>query len=412
MLCSTSLLEAGVSIKNQVKFLFLVDCKEYQKAIQIINRPRINSEQGINTVLDVALFRSMHSEKNIKLRKFITAEVYFHKSKIICRGLNNNNLNVDSERKKIHHDMNFDALFYESEHKFKINPLGILHEIYKAENSCNLETMLKRMVRFDDRINLKKAEVVTNAEIEEVKKIRANLLENEKFNKEYLNRLLDDDSTRYDAINSIIFLSKNMELKKESQIVHDVKIIDKFNCIDFIERHKQAFAGTSPSKVLKNINFLMKSDIKKNMSSKEAVEILKNTEEAELRLSKNRIIAQERQKKLLKNPEQLHIIDRINADINNRIISRIVDCDKKKRKNQEYCWTAEQFQRIINKCRKKHSENSNFKPITNNGGLGLIRTFFQVISKTKRVEGKAIKFYKIVRKVKAKNIAKKLAKNS
>ena len=66
--------------------------------------------------------------------------------------------------------------------------------------------------------------------------------------------------------------------------------------------------------------------------------------------------------------------------------------------------------KIINKCRKKFSENSNFKPVTNDTALSLVRMFFQVASKTKRMDGKKVRFYKIVRKIKSKNVAEKLSK--
>ena len=240
--------------------------------------------------------------------------------------------------------INFVALWYQSEcGGFKVNPLGILHEMYKGENNSSLEIMLNRMVKFDDRINLEAVQFITNNEIEQVKEIRSNLLENEKFNKEYLDRLLMDDLTRYDTIKSIIFMSKDVELKKASQLTHEIKMIDKVGCLNFITEHKQAFAGTSPSKVLKNINFLMDAGIKKNLSSKEAVQILHNTDEAEMRLCKNRIIAQERQKKLSKNPESLNPKDLFNADINKKTILRIDELNRKKRKENEYGWTAENF---------------------------------------------------------------------
>jgi len=412
MLWSTSLLEAGVSIKNKIKFLFLVDCKCYQKAIQIINRPRINSEQGINTTLDVALFRSQYSEKNIKKRKFVSVDVYFHTANKICYALNLSEFNkTKTTRLKLPNDINFGALWYQSEsNEFKVNPLGILHEMYKGENNSSLEIMLNRMVKFDDRINLEAVQFVTNNEIEQVKEIRSNLLENEKFNKEYLERLLVDDYTRYETIKAIIFMSKDMDFKKASQLTHEIKIIDKNDCLDFIKEHKQAFVGTNASKILKNINFLMDAGIKKNLSSKEAVQILNNTDEAEMRLSKNRMIAQERQNKLSKNPESLNPKDLFNADINKKTILRINELNRKKRKENEYGWTAENFKKIINKCRKKFSENSNFKPVTNDTALSLIRTFFQVASKTKRMDGKKVRFYKIVRKIKGKNIAEKLSK--
>ena len=184
MLCSTSLLEAGVSIKNQVKLLFLVDCKEYQKAIQIINRPRINSTNGINTNLDVALFRSEYSEKNIVPRKYITAETLFHSANKIVNGLRKYEFDgVEKIKRELPSDIKFNSLVYESTDGFKVNTLGILHEMYKSENNSDLKTMLNRMVRFDDRINLQETQIVNNAEIEQVKEIRANLLENEKFNK-------------------------------------------------------------------------------------------------------------------------------------------------------------------------------------------------------------------------------------
>lgn len=413
MLCSTSLLEAGVSIKNQVKFLFLVDCKEYQKAIQIINRPRINSTSGINTSLDVALFRSEYSEKNVRSRKYVSAGTLFHSARKIVNGLRNYEFDsVEKEKRELPSDIKFSSLVRESDSGFKINILGILHEMYKAENNSDLKTMLARMVRFDDRINLQETQFVNNAEIEQVKEIRSNLLENEKFNKEYLNRLLVDDSTRYDTIKSIIYLSKDINLKNSSRLIHKLQIIDKERCYDFIEQHKQAFVGTSPSKVLKSINFLMQSNVKQNMSSKDAIQILQDVDESKLRLAKNRLIAQERQKKLSKCPDELYILDRFNAEINKKTIERIVDCDKKKRRTNEYCWTAEQFKKIINKCRKKYGENLNFKPKTNDTALSLVRTFFQVASKTKTIDGKKKRMYKIVRKVKAKDITKKLRKNS
>ena len=376
MLCSTSLLEAGVSIKNAVKLLFLADCKCAQKAIQIINRPRINSEKGINTTLDVALFRSQYSENNIKKQKFVSAGTYFDKAKNTCKGLNRNGFGKGEKSMKLPSDMNF-AYWYHS-NEYKVNPLGILHEMYRAENNCNLQMMLKRIARFDDRINVQDPQYVTNAEIEQVKEIRANLLENEKFNKEYLDRLLLDDSTRYDTIRTIIFMSKDMELKKNSQLTHKIQILDIDECKKFIDEHKQAFAGTGASKILKNINFLMNSGIE--------------------------------QKRLVKNPESLNAKDLFNADINSEIITRIAESNRKKRRNSEYPWTADDFKKITNKCRKKLSENSNFKPVTNGTALSLVRTFFQVASKTKKIDGKNTRFYKIVKKVKAKNVVEKLSK--
>lgn len=420
---STTLLEAGVSIKNDVKLLALIDCDKYQKAVQLINRPRMQADdidkngdqdhlasetiQVKNKEVNVVMFRNASRDKRLKKVKRISAAVHFRKASELVEVWNNYGYRK-AKRHALDTDMQFDKYVYFDDNEIaQINILEILHEVYVAENNCDFNTMLNQIKRADDRVIIKEIQELERRDsLDEFKHLRNELVETNKTNREYLFRLLQNRDTRDITLQSICFLSKDVTLKIKAQDTLNIPEINREACRDFINEHERAFINTKHGKLLKDVDFLV-SDIVNNRDNliDEAIDICKESSSHTIRSAKNTLKSIRRQKKLASEPDSLSAGDRFNAEMDNMFRRRIEDKNFRIPKGQnQYIWTGEMIMKIANKVRKKESNNGNLKPLTEKGAMRLLRSLFVVAQKNVKVGKKTARFYKIVSRKTQKNV--------
>lgn len=415
---STTLLEAGVSIKNNVKLLALIDCDKYQKAIQLINRPRMNtetisiynnneieSEEKIekNKEINVVMFRNIRKDKDLKTPKNLTAKTCFYIANNLKKVWQKYGERGD-ENYRLQHDMPFDkCVYFDDNGNAQVNVLEILHEIYVNENKSDFHTMLNRIKRTDDRVTIRNVQNLEQREsLDEFKHLRNEIVETNKTNKEYLYALLENKETREMTLKSMCFLSKDAKLKMDAQHTFNIPLIDRDNCREFINEHERAFINTKHNKLLKDIKFLV-ADALKDIES--AIKICKESNQSKIASAKNTLKSIKRQKILSKDANSLSMFDRVNAEMDRIFRNRIEDKSNRiKKGDNKYIFTGEKIMKIANKVRKKESANSNFKPLTERGALALLRTLFIVKSKNVKIGKKTIRHYKVVSRKTKKNV--------
>ena len=165
VLMYTTLLEAGVSIKDPVKESILVDVNEWRRAIQLMSRPRYNAATGVNETQLVQLYRSA-----VNIRKRAgepwdevpsvqkRLNTLLRQSKQLCE-YKNQHLKEDQINAPVSTDTQKErnlTIKIETDQgpKHIQNTLWILHELHKQGERVPFDLMLKRLVRFDNRITL------------------------------------------------------------------------------------------------------------------------------------------------------------------------------------------------------------------------------------------------------------------
>jgi len=165
VLLYTTLLEAGVSIKDPVKESVLVDVNEWRRAVQLMSRPRFNSKTGVNKSQLVYIYRSA---ANVRLReseqreqtatmqtrfRYLTmraGELCEYKNGHIKQGQLSTPVSTDTAKER-----NLTIEVNEQEGPtHKVNTLWILHELHQQAERVPFSLMLKRLKRFDNRITL------------------------------------------------------------------------------------------------------------------------------------------------------------------------------------------------------------------------------------------------------------------
>ena len=160
----TTLMEAGVSIESPIKLNALIDTIGWRRAIQLFSRSRYNSQTGTNKAQTVWFFRSL---KNIKEKNQIV-----YKTPIIKRFKEKYNLalNICEVKNTLDKDGNFGeykhktkadeiehskiTYFDESEQKYKPCLLWILRKIHEQALQVPFSLTLKRIERFDNRVEV------------------------------------------------------------------------------------------------------------------------------------------------------------------------------------------------------------------------------------------------------------------
>lgn len=165
VLLYTKLLEAGVSIKDPVKQNILVDVKGWGPAIQLMSRPRYNHATGVNKTQLVQLYRSADNirKKEKEQQKYIpSARWRFNglakEADELCK-YKNQRLSKDQIKAPVSTDTQKErylTIKIETAQgpKYIRNTLWILHMLHLQSEAVTFDLMLKRLVRFDNRITL------------------------------------------------------------------------------------------------------------------------------------------------------------------------------------------------------------------------------------------------------------------
>ncbi len=273
----TTLLEAGVSIKEEVKLMALLDVPSWQKAIQLMNRPRYNAATGTNKNLKVKIFRSAESEKNKvtpkakkgKITPILSFKKEYEKAKDAAQKMNIIAINGfefgindidDSKGKNIRtaadvRDQEKITYFDKAELKYKPCFLGVMRLLYEKETNVPWSLMLKRISRFDDRIKVLpiiNVHPLKNEDFEAIKK--AQKIDKEAANLKFKELLKKDNDMTAQAV---CYLSKNADFKEKVRDSLNLSQVERGLVLEFVIDSDGAFSGKEPNRIISNLVALM-----------------------------------------------------------------------------------------------------------------------------------------------------------
>lgn len=258
----TTLMEAGVSIKDRVTLNAIVDCNSWQKFIQLASRARYNKNTGANQLHKVWVFRSEDSIKkepqNYSNNKGVIEQLKDYLS--TANKLSNLSNDMDREIKELEqHTFNTKTdesnlkILHSRNTKGIFEPciLGILNILYQKEQKAPFALFLERIKRFDNRVQIKPIKTEKLTEHEELEEIRASQkVDKEIASKEFLECLNSDFNMTVEAV---CYLDKKGSFKRFIRSVLETNTPLKRDIIEFISKHEKAFQGKSQKRVIGNI---------------------------------------------------------------------------------------------------------------------------------------------------------------
>lgn len=180
----TTLLEAGVSIKDPVKLTALVDVTEWSRAVQLMSRPRYNADTHVNEHQLVELYRSAEAIKKeseggagsvgvtqrFRALKARAEQLADYKNGHGNGGALSMSVSTDTVTDK--------RLTIEAEQDGKTvhvpNSLWILHELHKAAQAVPFSLMLRRIQRFDNRVTVLEPKYIEVDKCDDLEAYRGN----------------------------------------------------------------------------------------------------------------------------------------------------------------------------------------------------------------------------------------------
>jgi len=395
----TSLLEAGVSIKDEVSLLALTGVKTYQRAVQLINRPRYNATTGTNKNINVWVFKNSEAKEHEQEEQGLNVVDRFkdllRKYQFVSdikNGLTEyeqaDSYKTESDD-RVHRDLSYKDLG-----TYKVCILSILKLINELENTCSIETLLKRVQRFDNRVSIEEHKQVKfndNSEFKELKEIQKR--DKRTANEELFKIAIQDFSM---VAQVVAHLSRDSKLKERIRTTLELPLLNKDSILSFLENSNGAFSGREPQRIVKDVCFLVSRGA---LSRSQAIEQVIETPKDEIRYKKSSISRKARLKST--------VLDRAsNNDVldlaREREITKGID---KLRKNislgkvKEYL-TKSHVLRVINKAILKvgDSEKPIFKPITEGKAIVTLKDLYHVEQKRIKKKNKKITVFRIVRK--------------
>ena len=260
----TTLMEAGVSIKNEVSLNCLIDTESWQKAIQLISRARYDHNNGINKTHNVWIFRSL---ENIKKEKTYNAPPLIERFKSLletveyaCKMLNSEGLDYfKNSQNTAANDFDVQKTTYKDEVTGLYKPciLWILRTLYDQEKSVPFALLLKRIERFDNRVKVQETEFIQVVGCPELEAIRNEQKATKEETQYRLYELAVQDINN--TAQTVCYLSKNTEFKDHVRNVLKLPIVHKSTVTDFLRNSQGAFTGNEPNRLIKDVCFAVES---------------------------------------------------------------------------------------------------------------------------------------------------------
>jgi hypothetical protein len=260
----TTLMEAGVSIKNEVKLNALIDVESWQKAIQLMSRARYDQRPGTNKVHNVWIFRSLASLKREKpyterhvIDRFNTL---LEDAKEVCKLLNFSNLIKGKAKHNTGTNDKYTqqvAYLDDITELWKPCVLWILRTLYDQEKSAPFALLIKRIERFDNRVIVKENEYIQVDRNEDLDNIRNAQKATKEEAQNRLFKLAINDIQN--TAQTVCYLSKNTEFKDHVRQALKLPLVQKNTIIDFLYASDGAFLGSEPNRLIKDICFAVSS---------------------------------------------------------------------------------------------------------------------------------------------------------
>lgn len=277
----TKLLELGVSIKNQIARVVLLETTNFREIIQLANRPRMQQD-GTNAVVNLDILlkeKSTDTDANAVLITDVLDEIAARTQhaleyakhcekfeKRITTGklgrsgsLANMHVTTDEKNRIVEELDGFGNA------KHYVDTLGILLDILQIENSNVTPEILQTRLKMDTRFEF--MPIVTGAAFEEDLAAKAELDSLKEEKEKHLERfdaLLLDANTNKQLLECVAFLCKSPELKEQ---IRDTFHLPKWSMDtnkDFLELELDAIrAKGSQYKISKAIQ-IMKTGLDKD----------------------------------------------------------------------------------------------------------------------------------------------------
>ncbi len=252
---TTTLLEAGVSIKSHVSQVHILDTRNIDRIVQLATRARMQF-CGTNSKVELYVYMHRAKEKNVySMYKDMTSVEIFKEIKkeaeAKVENLNSRESNKNSYRGKTSNDESKDIVA-EYMNRYEVNIAGILNRIYKIQNSFTDSSVIKKLIEnLDDRFNfhIDKLSNVLEGELDEYLELVG--AEQENSEQEFKELLSNDYKS---VLGAMCYLDKNLDIKNSIRELYLIKTKDKEVVKQYIEDHKDAFAYKDRNKLLRLVS--------------------------------------------------------------------------------------------------------------------------------------------------------------
>lgn len=402
----TTLMEAGVSIKEQVRLNALIDTIGWQKAIQLIARPRYNHKTGVNKQQTVWLFKS---KKNLTenteilykqpiVKRFVKMKEL---AETVCQHLNSGSYGDFKSKTESDPRIHYLITYYdEEEEEYKPCILYILRLMYEQSLKVPFSMTLKRIERFDNRITIlpyKEIKVEPHPIFEEIREVYKE--ENKKKLQELEKLFLTDFNV---LVASICHKNRDIAYKdKISALFDGVADVHKMQIKHFLLTHENLLTGDKPKKILDNIYFLC--DYNKTLKVSEVARMVIDTGESTLKMIKSQIGRNNRAFDFDHNlndsrDRQAHLREQTIL----KKLSQMIRDDRRGRSSKSKGWrTPRQYQKAINNAIAKCTDAKGkklFTFISEGKALAIIKDLYHVDKIQIQVKKKRVWHYQLISK--------------
>lgn len=389
----TTLLEAGVSIKEEIKNIVLVDVNEWNRAIQLMSRARYNHATGVNKNVSVVLLETEESRKKERPRSLPVIQRLYNKigyakhlagvKEQYSNGELSTKLFTDTENER-HYTIT------KEDGKEAINLLWILHKVYKESQQVGQEMTLKRIARFDNRVSVAPVQFIEVHKDPQFEAIREQAKAKEEQDLEALKSLLTND---HETLIHHCYKQTRDEETKEN-LWRAFPFLDKKDNISLEEfRHKNNLKSSSLiTPYIKDIAFLHEHFRKVKLL--DIIRFTCNNDREKVSNIVNDIKAKNRRFRARYSKKDISRNDRLFYEREQVINKKLGQLYRDLKRGQAKEWrTAKEWADIVNKALLKQS-NKNAK-ITQKKAMETVKFLYEVEEKRTMKKGKRSRLYKL-----------------
>lgn len=389
----TTLMEAGVSIKESIKLNVLIDTIGWQKTIQLISRSRYNHKTGVNKNQEVWLFRSakyLQDYTEVMYKKPIVRRFkdMMNLAKTICNHLNSGTYTGFKHKTESDPNIHYLITYYdEKEESYKPCLLYILRIMHEQSLKVPFELTLKRIERFDNRITVQEYREINPEPHPDFEQIREEYKEEKKKRISKLEKLFLTDFRV--LASSICHLNRDKEYSSKILALFDgVSEVHKMQREHFILTHEELLRESKAKEILDNIYFFY--DYNKSLKLSELTQVIIHAEKATIKDIKSQI---ERHLRTFDYKHKLNNQkDRQTHEREQAILKKLSETIRNDRKGIGKGWrTSKQYQTLINNAIRSCTDKKGkqlFRLITDKKALVIIGDLYHIEKARKRVKGK------------------------
>lgn len=402
VLLYTTLLEAGVSIKDPVKQSVLVDVNEWRRAIQLMSRPRYNSTTGVNKTHLVQLYRSA---ENVRLRESKPwrdvptmqrrLNALIKRASELCE-YKNGHIKDDQLSAPVSTDtakernltIKADGV---SGPIHNINILWVLHELHQQAERVPFDLMLKRLTRFDNRITLMPACTIKIPKCDVTEAYREQLKAKAEAEAERLAGLLLKDFDKMTAL--CINNSRSIDWKERyKQAYPKAANVARGDVQNFKLEHKISSTGTV-RKLIEQYHLITGDN--PTLNTGDVLRFVCSMDAGDLSEYCDQLQAHRRRFYNSYAPKDLDPNSKFFAEREAIVLKKlqILHRDQLNRKGKEWR-TKPEWADVVNSALSKHNEK--LGRLSASKALNLVRHLYNTESKRAKIKGKKTTLIKLV----------------